>query len=63
MHRKFDHRVGATQAAWLSLSPLFVRGWSMAPGVSRLAGKSNQADDTQGRKNTNGKQDEEITPS
>jgi len=58
MHRTFDYRVGAARAARLNLPSLFVRGWSMAPGVSRLAGKSSQADDTQERKNTNGKRDE-----
>ena len=34
MHRKLDHRVGATQAAWLSLPALFVRGWDRVAGIS-----------------------------
>jgi hypothetical protein len=34
MYRKHNHRVGATRAAWLSLSALFVRGWDRAAYIS-----------------------------
>jgi hypothetical protein len=51
MHRKLDHRVGATQAARLNVVLLAARGaWCI-----KLAGKSNQPDDTQRWNNTNGK--------
>lgn len=34
MHRKHNHRVGATRAARLSLPALSVRAWGSAPDVS-----------------------------
>ena len=35
MHRKLEQRVGATRAAWLRLSSLFVRAWDRVAGVSK----------------------------